>query len=132
MHIARVAVIAVLGLGACAKKHSVVESSPYAGPAITLDSSGPRHTAILAAPSSGYRVQFDRTERRFDATDVFMTVTRPDPTQMHAQAMVSLNLDTTVLSGEAIVVYARIRDFGASGVKAPYRPAAESGKSQGR
>lgn len=122
MHIARTAVIAALVLGACAKKQSVVERTPYAGPAISLDSSGPRHTAVLAAPSSGYRVQFDRKLRRFDETDVFITVTRPDPSQMHAQSIVPLNLDTTVASSERIVLYARVRDFGTSGVKDAYRP----------
>lgn len=126
MHIARMAVIVALFLGACAKNQSVVEPVPYAGPAISLDSSGPRHTAVLAAPNSGFRVQFDRKSRRFDETDVFITVTRADPSQMHTQAIVPLNLDTTVASSERIVLYARVRDFGASGVKDAYRPVTES------
>jgi hypothetical protein len=126
--LALLAAIAALALGACAKKQSIVENAPYSGPPITVISTGPRHTVVVAAPSGGYRVQFDRKEKRFDATDVYMTVSRPDPAQMHTQAVVDLHLDTTVSSSEPIVLFARVRDFGTSGTSDPYRRALEAVK----
>jgi hypothetical protein len=121
MLIARVVMVAAV-LGGCVRKQSAIEpGSPYEGPAIAIISNGPRHTAVLSAPSSGYGVRLDRTEKRFEATEVYMTVTRPDQALMQAQAVVLLNLDTTVPSEERITLFARLRDFGTSGAGEPYR-----------
>jgi hypothetical protein len=104
-----IAAVLLAALG-CTRQKMVVGSAPYEGPAITVEPRSGRHTAVVAAPSSGYRVQLDKTIKKFDSTDVYMTVFPPDPAMMHAQGAVKLNLDTTVSSDERISLFARIRD----------------------
>lgn len=65
------------------------------------------HMAVFTAPSAGWGVRLDLVRERFEAQEVFVTVTLPGPSQASAQVLVEHAVDTTVLLTSAVVVYAR-------------------------
>ena len=113
----------------CAGNSLNLSPQPFEGPPIALDSAGGRHVVKVTSPTSGWALALDRTRRQFDTTEVFITMTRPNPAYMHAQAEVVQNLDSTVASKEPVVVYARVFDFGKRDPEAPFRQAAKSGQA---
>lgn len=113
-------------LPGCATSQAVRDGQAYSGPQIAVDSSGPQHIVVLSAPSAGWQVALDRVKPSLEATEVFVTLTRPNPAYMHAQQIVEQRLASTVQKRDSIRVLARIVDFGASPADAPYRQAARS------
>lgn len=109
---------AVAGLAACASTGSdsagggkrTTSTEPYRGPAITLDSTGPRHLIVVEAPSPGWRVSFD--ELGESGQDVYITITRPDPALLYPQVIVEQRMDSTVPTGQPVRVMARVVEFG--------------------
>jgi hypothetical protein len=110
-------------LSSCAGGPVVPERSslPYAGPPLSVESSAPQHRVLLSAPSGGWGLRLDQTIRRFDHTDVFITLVRPNPAYMQTQAVVSQEVGTGVdpASGP-IRVYARILAHDAIPGSQPY------------
>jgi hypothetical protein len=111
---------AVAGLGACASTGSdpsgggdkpTTSTDPYRGPAITLDSTGPRHLIIVEAPSPGWTVSFDQVGQ--SGEDVHITITRPDPGLLYPAVIVEQRMDSTLPAGQPVRVLARVVDFGA-------------------
>lgn len=86
---------------------------PFEGPALTVESTSAHHTIAMTAPSAGWTMAFDRSHKYFDRTEVFITISRPDPAFLHAQSEVQLFLDSTIETREPIAVFARIVDHGA-------------------
>lgn len=116
---------AVLILSGCLSVgHPALSSEPYNGPALSVDSSGAQHRVVLAAPTSGWSLTFDRSQKLFDRTEVYVTITRPNPAYPTTQVVVTLNLDSAVDIREDLAVFARVLDYGQK--IGPYQRAAAS------
>lgn len=106
---------AALALSAfgCASRHvPSVGDHRYEGPPLTLESTGPAHVLVLAAPSGGYALTIDRVLERSKSYDLFATVRTPDPRFVHTQAAVTLRALSPLASTERIRVCARVLPAG--------------------
>jgi hypothetical protein len=113
---------AALLLAACSRDGPKLGSQPYAGPPLSIESTPPRHTIILTAPSAGWSLSLDRATRGFDRTDVFITIRRPDPAYMHAQVVSTHRLDSSVDSSTPIRLLARILEAQERPLRQPFNP----------
>lgn len=105
------AVCPCLFLAACASSGPQVSSAPYTGPALSVDSSGMQHRVVLAAPTSGWSLAFDRSQKLFDRTEVYITITRPNPAYATNPVLVNLNLNTAVDVREDVAIFARVLNY---------------------
>lgn len=123
------ALLAAVSAGGCRSGTSPPSKavSPYAGPVVEIDSTGPQHVAVLRAPSAGWSFTLDRTEPAPGGVEVFVTATRPNPAFMHAQVECFLRAGTGVGSGRPLSLYVRTADFGGAAAGMPYHPAARAG-----
>ncbi len=80
----------------------------YSGPPLSIESTPPQYRVILTAPTGGWSFRLDQTRRAFDHTDVFVTLTRPDPAYMQTQAQVRQEAGTEIDPSQPITLYARI------------------------
>lgn len=126
--IGAVAAGSAIPVAGCASRSASRDEMAYTGPAVAVDSNGPQHIVVVSAPSAGWQVALDQVKPAVDATEVFVTLTRPNPAYMHAQQIVEQRLASTVQKRDPIRVLARIVDFGASPTAAPYRTAARSSR----
>jgi hypothetical protein len=112
-------------------------ATPYAGPEVQLGRSGEMHGIRVLAPTSGWTLTGDRVELGHMAGSAFLTLRRPDPEMMHAQAIEELDVAIGVPAHYGLSVYIRVVEFDASADTEPYRlvesalappdPAAEPG-----
>lgn len=114
--------LACLLLTACWGGGSSIAPDNYSGPPIRLDQLEGRHLLVVSAPTPGWRITIDRTERRLDDTLVFVTLRRPDPGMVYAQVVVEQEVLTPVPGTREVVVYARTTDFGRRDHRPPYHP----------
>lgn len=77
---------------------------------------------VLSAPSAGWSIGLDQARVRYEQTDVYVSITRPDPAAMHAQTITSLHLDSSVEKSRAIRIFARTLDYRGKRGTVPYRP----------
>lgn len=103
-----------------------VESRPYAGPRIDIDSWGMRHTLTFTAPSGGWSFDVDQVRDLGPRREVFITARRPDPSLMVTMALHRLHADSEVDSRIPIDVYARVVDHAADPAPFPYRLVAQT------
>lgn len=114
-----------------------VEPRPWAGPAVTLDSTTPEHFMTFEAPTPGYLLFVDRIDRtRAPSPDsplgvgfrtVYVTVQEPDPAFVYPQVVVTQRLALGIPAGEPVKLFVRRVPFGERRTsKAPYRLAASS------
>jgi hypothetical protein len=81
-------------LGGCGGGPRVFNISPeaYRGPDLTIQSKPPQHVAIIQAPTPGWTFSFDASRPQFGYTDVFLTITRPNPAFVYTQNVVRRKL----------------------------------------
>lgn len=120
----------------CSRRLKIADSA-YAGPRIELRSpgstagGGPRdqvgrvaggrkHVLAVLSPSSGWTVVFDREQRFFDRTDLYLTLRRPNPAELQTQAIVVQEIATTADASIPARVYARVLDFAQTASNQPY------------
>ena len=105
--------VTIFALPGCSSR-TVPEAveTPYAGPAITLDSKGPSHLVVLEAPSGGYGLVVDRVLERAGYHDIFVTVRTPDPRFVHTQAVTRLRAMAPLASTVPVRVCARVLGAG--------------------
>jgi hypothetical protein len=108
------------------KAQLVTSAEPYQGPPLSMDSSGPQHIAILAAPTSGWAAQLDQTRRQLGSMDVFITARKPNPAFAQTQTVVQHRIATSVPATEDATVYLRVLEFNQDPAKEPYRLAARA------
>jgi len=89
----------------------IAEHQPYAGPPVSVDSSGDEHVVVITAPTGGWQARYDGQARRFKGQRVFVTLLTPDPTQSHTQALVKHHVATPVDAQTPIDVYVRVLEF---------------------
>ena len=99
------------------------ESTPYQGPTITDSAQSGTHIVTLSAPTAGWSAKLDRTEKRFEVTRVFITLTQPPAGSLVAQVVTPLMVETNVASEGAIRVYVRRVAFGEDERTSQYRAA---------
>jgi len=125
-------VILCLSLAACWGGGSAISPNAYAGPRMQIRPLEGRHLLVVDAPNPGWLVTVDRTERRLDDTQIFVSLRRPDPGMVYAQVMVEQKVLTTVPETRDIVVYARTLDFGRKNQNPPYHRVALDASIEGR
>lgn len=108
------AIVAAPGLffGGCASPPPA-PSTPeaglaYAGPALTLDSTGRLHVVRAEAPSPGWSMNVDYVVDSPAGFDVFFSLRSPNPAFVYPQVMVTQNLSTGVESDKRIRLFARV------------------------
>lgn len=106
--------LALVALPACthnAAEPQLTEERWRPPPEIRVDSAAADHRVVLVAPSGGWQLTMDQIRKRFGRFDVYVTLTRPDPTFAHTQAIVEQLAGTAVERTSPIRVYARTVDF---------------------
>ncbi|MFN0131234.1 MAG: hypothetical protein ACKVW3_01680 [Phycisphaerales bacterium] len=117
----------------CSSSRPKIADSAYAGPrielrtparassgAVAVERGGRKHVVIVLAPSSGWAVGFDREDRAFDRTDIYITLRRPNPAELQTQAIVTQEIATPADATRPARVYARVLDFDAPARSQPY------------
>lgn len=97
-------------LGACSGRPPIPQpdSTPYDGPPVAVEAAAAQHIVAVTAPTGGWSARFDRAIRRFGHTDLFITLTRPNPAFMSTQTLVRHEVATEVPPAEPVKVYIRI------------------------
>jgi len=105
--------------------------TPFEGPAVTIDSSGPEHVAVVEAPTPGWQVTVARVMPAYGHRAAYLQMRRPYPGAMYAQVIVTQRVALGVASTEPVRVYARAMNFeDARSSEAPFAFAAGSEKQQ--
>lgn len=105
----------------------VVAPDPYAGPAVGLDSAGEYHSIVVQSPSPGYTVTLERVEENRGYDEAFVTIRMPNPRFSFPQMVVEQRALTSVRTGRALRVNARLLGFDAT--EGAYRAAVFETKS---
>lgn len=92
----------------------------FRGPPLALEAAGDRHVIWMTAPTPGYQLTFDRSERTAGPTRVFATIRRPDPAFVYPTVVVDQRVASDVRISQPVEVYARLIDHDASTRAAPY------------
>ncbi|MFZ4574515.1 MAG: hypothetical protein ACOYN0_08970 [Phycisphaerales bacterium] len=103
----------------------VVAPDPYAGPAVSLDSSGEFHVVIVESPSPGYSVLVERIDERRGYDEAFVTIRTPNPRFAFPQVVVQQRALTSVRNDRPLRVNARVIAF--DGTDGAYRAAVAAG-----
>ena len=98
----------------------VREGATFQGPPLALEAAGDRHVIRMTAPTPGYQLTFDRSERTPGPTRVFATIRRPDPAFVYPTVVVDQRVASDVRIDQPVVIFARIIDHDASTRAAPY------------
>jgi hypothetical protein len=77
-------------------------------PPIMLDQSDNRHLVVMQAPSPGWSIRLDSTERTPTGKRVFVTIRRPDPAYQYTQQVVLMRVLTNVRLDTEIEVVGRL------------------------
>lgn len=109
-------------LGGCWSSPTVLDDAAFVGPPVARSVAEGRHLLIVQSPTPGWGATIDRTEPRLDEDLVFLTLQRPDPGALYAQAVVEQRVLTDVISTRPVRVYARVIDFAQRKSLPPYRP----------
>lgn len=115
--------VAMSPAGGCAgggRRAPRTATTPYAGPDIRVDSSGPAHVVIFQAPSTGWSFAVDLVQPKSRVTEVYTSATRPNPAFMHAQVVTPLSVGTGVDARSPIAVRVRVLDHGIRPDAQPY------------
>ena len=132
-HVARVAVaVIVAGMSLAVGCQYVggssrqVESGPYSGPNVGINSFAPQHQIRVTAPTGGWDVGVDEAGESGGRAQVFITATKPAQDQMVMQALQVHEVNSTVDSRRPIDVYVRVVPRGSDPGDFPYRLAERS------
>lgn len=114
------AIIAPAGCSGGGRRPPRAAATPYAGPDVRVDSSGPDHIVTFQASSTGWAFTVDAVQPKSGVTEVYASATRPNPAFMQAQVVTPLSVGTGVDARTPIAVRVRVLDFGARAGEQPY------------
>ncbi len=77
-------------------------------PLIMLEENDTHHLVVMQAPSPGWSIRLDATERTPSGKRVFVTLRRPDPAYEYPQQIVQMNVLTSVRLESDIDVVGRL------------------------
>ncbi len=80
-------------------------------PMVMLDQDDPFHMIVMQAPSPGWSLRLDATERTPNGKRVFVTIRKPDPAYVYTQQIVSMRALTRVRLDTELEVVGRLLDF---------------------
>ena len=109
----RVVGVSGLALSGCASGPRINTERPYAGPAISVDSSRRVHHLVMEAPTPGWQLTIDRTVEHEGIQRVFATARRPNPINIYAQVIVTQQVATVIPSTQPLEAFVRVLDFDA-------------------
>ena len=87
-------------------------TAPYAGPPIAAIVLDDVYAVRVNAPTPGWEVSLDRTERTADARRLYLTLTEPNPEFLYATVIVEQVIATEVGSSENVELFGRVRAYG--------------------
>lgn len=102
----------LIGCATSAPPPSFSEAA-FSGPAVSLDSSGRHHVAVIQAPSPGWEATLTRVMPGPKHRAAFITLRKPFPGVLYAQVIVTQRVSTDIPSTEPIRVYARVIEYDA-------------------
>ncbi|CAG0994682.1 hypothetical protein PHYC_02490 [Phycisphaerales bacterium] len=85
----------------------------FSGPAVSIDSGGRNHVAVVQAPTPGWEVTLTRVLPGFRHRAAFLTLRKPFPGVLYAQVLVTQRVATDIPSTEPIRIFARVVDHDA-------------------
>lgn len=77
-------------------------------PQIMLDASETHHLVVMQAPSPGWSIRLDATERTPEGKRVFVTIRQPDPSYVYPQQIVLMRALTSARLDSSIEVVGRM------------------------
>ena len=89
-------------------------------PPMRLAQAEGKRVVVVEAPSPGWSVEFDRSEKISGGRRVLLTVRRPDPAFFYPQTIVEQNVITDVRAESDVRVYRRLADHDDRTPDAPY------------
>ena len=99
----------LLALPACSSGLPVTtRDRAFDGPAIAIDSTGPKHIVIVTAPTAGYLVSLDDVRDRMGGREALISIRPPDPRFVVAQVLTEHRVGTDVASSTPLDVFARV------------------------
>jgi len=84
-----------------------VGQGAYRGPSLGVDSSGEWHEVVATPPTPGWDLTLDGKRETADATQVFVTLRRPNPAAVYPQVVVEQRVLTPIRAGEPVELFAR-------------------------
>jgi len=77
-------------------------------PLIMLEENDTHHLVVMQAPSPGWSIRLDATERTPQGKRVFVTLRRPDPSYEYPQQIVQMRVLTSVRLDSEIAIVGRL------------------------
>jgi len=97
-------------MGGCWGGGGIRDDETSDWPPMRLSDAEDRQVIVVEAPSPGWGIEFDGSEKVSGAWRVLLTVRRPDPAFFYPQTIVEQNVITDVRAGNALRVYRRLAD----------------------
>jgi hypothetical protein len=91
-----------------------------------LDGSGETYVVLIRSPTPGWVPTLDRVADQYKHKAIFITLRKPNPAYFYAQEQVEQRIGTSVLSFDAVKIYARTLDFDQRAEDQPYTLAAQA------
>ncbi len=107
---ALIGALALTLLGGCWGGGGIRDDQRTDWPPMTVRQAEDRQVVVVQAPSPGWTIEFDRSERVSGASRVLLTVRRPDPAFFYPQTIVEQNVITDVRAGTPVRVYRRLAE----------------------
>ena len=97
-------------LGGCWGGGGIRDDRTTDWPPMRISQAEDRRVVVVEAPSPGWTIEFDRSEKVSGAFRVLLTVRRPDPAFYYPQTIVEQNVITDVRADSPVRVYRRLAD----------------------
>lgn len=91
---------------------TIVDRDPDMLP-VTLEQMNDRHVVVVRAPTGGWTLSIDKSERTPEGERVYLTARRPDPAFYQTQAIADLHALTEVPATMPIELVSRVLDHDA-------------------
>jgi len=104
------ALLAMALMGGCWGGGGIRDDQTTDWPRMRLTDAEERQIVVVEAPSPGWGIEFDGSEKVSGAWRVLLTVRRPDPAFFYPQTIVEQNVITDVRTGNDVRVYRRLAD----------------------
>lgn len=95
-------------LGGCGGRGPVPGAEPYAGPALSIDTTRATYTIVLEAPTPGWTMETVATRQLFERREVYVLLRRPNPVYLYPQVVVTQHLGTDVRTDMPMDLYAAV------------------------
>ena len=93
-------------------------------PKMMLEAGEHFHLLVMQAPSPGWSVRLDSTERTPDGKRVYLTIREPDPAYVYTQQIVLMRVLTNVRLDTDIQVVGRMLEYDEKSKRKGYAPVA--------